>query len=174
LTDGTGEGARTDARRVPGTENGWWFEDAVPGAVLRHPHGRTLDDTEHVWLAWVTHNISDVHGDAHAASRGPFGETLVLGALSVAIVIGLAEPAVADPDIVGSTLLAGWRAIRLSGPVRAGDTLRAESHIEVVRPGPISRLGLVSRTIRGLDQAGRVVVLVEETDRAIACRPRTT
>lgn len=143
----------------------------MPGTVIRHPHGRTLDEADHVWLAWVTHNVSDVHGDRHAAARGPFGEPLVLGALTAAIVIGLAEPATCDPAHAAVTRTHGWRAIRLSGPVRAGDTLRAESRIEAVRPGPVPALGLVTRTIRGLDQSGRVVAVIEEVDRPVARRP---
>jgi acyl dehydratase len=155
---------------VTGAQTGWWLEDAVPGSVIRHPHGRTIEETEHVWLAWVTHNLSDVHGDRHATAQGPFGGPLVLGALVVAIVIGLAEPAVPDPPLAVATLPAGWRAIRLTGPVRAGDTLRARTRIEAVREATLSGLGLVTRTISGLDQGGNVVVEIEEVDRPVAAR----
>ncbi len=61
---------------------GWYLEDAVPGTTLLHPHGRTIDEAEHVWLAWVSNNVSDVHGNADAASRTPWGQPIVLGALS--------------------------------------------------------------------------------------------
>jgi acyl dehydratase len=158
-------------RVLAGADTGWWLEDAVPGTLLRHPHGRTIEETEHVWLAWVTHNLSDVHGDAHAAARGPFGGPLVLGALAVAIVIGLAEPGVPDPGRAMATLPAGWRSIRLVGPVRPGDTLRAESRIEAVRAAATPGLGLVTRTITGLDQSGTPVVRVEEFDRNVIARP---
>lgn len=158
-------------RVIAGADTGWWFEDAVPGVVIRHAHGRTLDDSEHVWLAWVTHNVSDVHGDRHAAAQGAFGEPLVLGALTAAIVIGLAEPAVPPPSVAAATRATGWRSIRLTGPVVAGDTLVAESRIEVVREGPRADVGLVTRTITGLDQTGRVVAVVDEVDRPVARRP---
>lgn len=153
---------------IPGASAGWWLEDAVPGTVIRHPHGRTLDDAEHVWLAWVTHNVSDVHGDAHATAFGPFGGPLVLGVLTAAIVIGLAEPVAPDPVLASLTMTPGWRAIRLSGAVRAGDTLRAESLIRSVRTSPAPGVSLVSRTVTGLDQSGRVVAVIEEVDRAVA------
>jgi acyl dehydratase len=166
--------AEPPRRVLAGADTGWWLEDAVPGTTIRHPHGRTLDEAEHVWLAWVTHNISDVHGDRHATARGPFGGPLVLGALVGAIVIGLAEPAVPDPTLVGATLTPGWRAIRLTGPVRAGDTLRAVSRFDAVRPADIPGVGLVTRTVTGLDQAGRTVVRIEEVDRPVAGRMRST
>ncbi len=143
----------------------------MPGSVIRHPHGRTIEETEHVWLAWVTHNLSDVHGDAHATARGPFGGPLVLGALAVAIVIGLAEPGVPDPGVAVATLTPGWRSIRLVGPVRPGDTLRAESRIEAVHPATTPGTVLDTRTIAGLDQSGALVVQVEELDRTVAARP---
>jgi acyl dehydratase len=174
LRDRLSEATPSPGRRVSRADTGWWLEDAVPGGVIRHPHGRTLDEAEHVWLAWVTHNVSDVHGDAHTTTAGPFGGPLVLGALTVAIVIGLAEPAAPDPALAGSTMTPGWGAIRLSGPVRPGDTLWAESRISSVRPGASARVGLVTRTINGLDQAGRVVVVVEEIDRPVARRPTAT
>jgi acyl dehydratase len=158
-------------RALAGADTGWWLEDAVPGTVIRHPHGRTIDEAEHVWLAWVTHNLSDVHGDRHATAQGPFGGPLVLGALAVAIVIGLAEPAVPAPSLATASLTPGWRTIRLVAPVRPGDTVRADSRIEAVRPATTTGLGLVTRTIIGLDQVGRVVVEVEEVDRGVASRP---
>lgn len=142
----------------------------MPGTVIRHPHGRTLDEAEHVWLAWVTHNLSDVHGDAHATASGSFGGPLVLGALTAAIVIGLAEPAAPDPALVSATMTPGWRVIRLLGPVRPGDTLRAESRIDTVRLAVVPGVGLVTRTITGFDQADRPVVVVEEEDRPVARR----
>jgi acyl dehydratase len=159
--------AEPGGRVLGGADTRWWLEDALPGTTIHHPHGRTIDDAEHVWLAWVTHNVSDVHGDAHASAMGPFGGPLVLGVLTVAIVIGLAEPAAPEPGRVGATLGDGWRAIRLTGPVRPGDTIHAESRIEAVRPAAAPGVGLVSRTITGLDQTGRVVVTIEEVDRPV-------
>ena len=155
---------------IAGGQTGWWLEDAVAGGVISHSHGRTIDEAEHVWLAWVTHNLSDVHGDRHLAARGPFGGPLVLGALAAAIVIGLAEPAVPDPALAGATITRGWRSIRLAGPLRAGDTLRAESRIDAVGPASASGVGMVTRTVTGLDQAGRTVVEIEEVDRPVAAR----
>ena len=69
-----------------------------------------------------------------------------------------------------ATLPTGWRAIRLTGPVRPGDTLRAESRIDSVGTAGIEGVGLVTRTITGIDQAGAAVVRIEEVDRAVARR----
>jgi itaconyl-CoA hydratase len=150
-------------RIVPGTDDGWYFEDAVPGAVLHHPHGRTIGAGEHVWLAWVSDNASDLHGNADRASRGAFGGPVVLGALSVAIVAGLAAPASGSPGTWTAGRLTGWHQIQLRRPVVAGDTLRSESMIV----GPVGTVGvaggLVRRTISGLDQRGETVLVIDET-----------
>ena len=124
---------------IAGAQRGWWLEDAVPGTILRHPGGRTIGPDEHVWLAWVTHNISGVHGNADAATRTEWGQPLVLGMLTAAVVIGLASPATPEPDQAAIGWDDGWSSIRLAAPVLAGDTLTAESEIARARGGPIGR-----------------------------------
>lgn len=140
----------------------WRFEDAVPGSTIAHPRGRTITADEHARLAWLTDNASAVHGDAHRAAEGAFGQVVVLGALTVAIVLGLAEPAVAEPALAGRAVSTGWRRIALTATVLGGDTIRAVSHIHAVRPDDDGRGGLVQRTVEGLDQHGRVVARIEE------------
>ena len=155
----------SDPGRTPGPssgQRGWWLEDAIPGTVLRHPGGRTIGATEHVWLAWITHNISDIHGDAHAATRNEWGQPLVLGMLTAAIVIGLAAPATPEAESGAIGMSDGWSSIRLTGVVLAGDTLMAESVIHAVDAPPEARSGRVRRTIRGRNQRGEVVAVVEE------------
>lgn len=158
------------ASEVSGSQRGWWLEDATPGQVLRHPGGRTIGEAEHLWLAWITHNVSDLHGDAHAAGRTVWGRPLVLGMLTVAIVTGLAEPGTPSPDRGSSGLFDGWSSIRLTAAVIPGDTLRAESQIAAVRAVAGEASGRVRRTIRGYDQRGNVVAVIEE-ERQVSRRP---
>lgn len=146
----------------PGAQRGWFLEDAIPGTTLRHPGGRTIDEAEHVWLAWITDNVSDVHGNADAASRSPWGQPLVLGALSAAIVIGLAAPGVPPPDLGTVGWSDGWISVRLSAPVVPGDTLSAESRIHTVTATAGEPTGRVRRTITGRNQRGEVIATIEE------------
>ena len=134
----------------------------MPGTTLLHPGGRTIVEGEHVWLAWVTHNLSDVHGNADAASRSEWGQPLVLGMLTAAIVIGLAAPAVGPPDVGLAGWSDGWRSIRLQRPVVSGDTIRAVSYIEAVEADAAAPVGHVHRTISGLDQRAELVVTIRE------------
>jgi acyl dehydratase len=158
---------------LPSARRGWWLEDATPGRVLRHPGGRTVGEAEHVWLAWATHNVGDLHGDVQTARRSGWDGPIVLGMLSAAMVIGLAEPAVPPPALAGLGLSRGWRSIRLTAAVRPGDTLRAESEIRAVRDSPGGASGCVFRTIRGYDQRDTVVAIIEE-EREVPRRPTDT
>lgn len=115
---------------------------------------------EHARLAWLTDNASDVHGDAHRASTGAFGGPVVLGALSAAIVIGLAGAATGLPADLPGKLPGGWRRITLGGLVRPGDTLYATSTVHATRRTAAG--GLVERTIEGRNQRDEVVVVIEE------------
>ncbi len=141
---------------------GWWLEDAVPGTVLRHRGGRTIDAAEHVLLAWMTDNQSDVHGNVDRASRGAFGGAVVLGALSVAIVAGLAGAAAPRPERIARGLPTGWRRIALVGAVVPGDTLAAESEVAAVIPDADGAGGIIERTVVGRNQRGEAVVRIEE------------
>lgn len=144
-------------------QRGWWLEDARPDTIIAHPGGRTIGADEHPRLAWLTDNASDVHGDAHRAARAPFGEPLVLGALTAAVVIGLAEPAVGVADDARRAVAHGWQRIALVATVRAGDTITAASRIARVTPDADRRGGLIERVIEGRNQRGEVVVRVEES-----------
>ncbi len=152
----------------PRGQRGWWLEDATPGGVIEHPGGRTIGADEHPLFAWLTDNASDVHGDAHRAAAGPFGQTLVLGALTAAVVIGLAEPAVCHPRDAARAVPVGWARIALTATVVAGATLTARSLVESATPDADGGGGLVNRVIEGRDQNGTVVVRVRET-RWIPC-----
>ena len=146
---------------LAGAQRGWSLDDARPGAVLRHAGGRTIGEAEHVWLAWSTHNVSGIHGNADAASRTEWGEPLVLGMLTAAIVIGLAQPIQGPAESERGGLDGTWRSIKLEHPVMAGDTVRAESRIKAV--GALTAgAGRVSRSIIGRNQHDQVVVTIEE------------
>lgn len=157
-------------RTIPGGRPGWYADDVEPGDLIRHPEGRTITADEHVWLAWVTQNASDLHGNADRAARGAFGGPVVLGALTAAVVIGLAEPAEPDPTRAALGLPTGWSRIRLSAPVMPADTLRAESRIRAVDQGPGDAGAFVERTIVGRNQHDEEVAVIEER-RWVAHRP---
>ena len=138
------------------------MDDAHPGGVIEHPGGRTIGAEEHPRLALLTNNASDVHNDAARSARGAFGQPVTLGALTAAVVIGLAEPAVGVPEDARRASSTGWSQISLTAVVAGGATLRARSTIESVERDPDGRGGVVDRVIEGRDQHGTVVVRISE------------
>jgi itaconyl-CoA hydratase len=163
--------AKAGRRLTPGGRPGWFADDVEPGSLVRHPGGRTITADEHVWLAWVMQNASDLHGNADRAARGVFGGPVVLGALTAAVVIGLAEPAEPPPRRAALGLPAGWSRIRLSSPVMPADTVRAESRITALEPEPDGDGAFVERTIVGRNQRGEEVAIIDER-RWVARRDR--
>lgn len=140
---------------------GWYLEDAVPGSTMGHRGGRTIGADEHARLAWLTDNASDVHGDAHRASQGAFGRPLVLGALSFAIVSGLAAPATPPPHLAVRAVGTGWRRIALTAPVFPGDTVHASSRV-TSRTDAVDGGGFVDRIVTGWNQRDDAIVIIEE------------
>ena len=110
----------------------------------------------------VSNNASDLHANADYARTSDFGQPVVLGALTVAIVAGLAEPVEWPPKDAARGQSGGWASIRLASPVLAGDTLRAESTILSVAPLADGRGGLVRRRIVGRNQRNEEVVTIDE------------
>mgnify|MGYP000560106550 CR=1 FL=1 len=98
----------------------------------------------------------------------------ILGALTAAIVIGLAEPAVADAADAGRAVAGGWQRIDLTATVIAGDTVSVSSRIGRVTPDEDRRGGRVERVIEGRNQHGAVVVRVEESRWVPSCNAGTT
>jgi acyl dehydratase len=135
----------------------------VPGTRIEHIGGRTLGRDEQLWLAWATGNASAVHGNVDQAGRGPFGDVIVLGALTAAVVAGLAEPDPGGGEDPAALLHPGWTAIRLAAPVAPGDTLTAVSEIVSVEHREDEAVAIVTREILGHNQRSELVVRLEET-----------
>ena len=129
--------------------------------MLEHPGARRIGSDEHILLAWMMDNASEVHGNLDRAARGPFGGPLVLGALSVAIVVGLAGPAAPPPDVVRRSVPVGWRRIGLVGAVLPGDTITATSSITEVERDADGAGGTVDRIVVGRTARAEVVRIEE-------------
>ena len=136
-----------DFRFATGDDN--YFEDFSPGMRFDHARGRTVDNVDNLWVTHTTLNTAEAHYNlpyAHGLMDGRFEERLVMGAVIIAIVIGLtsediSENAIADVGVTG---------VRLHNPVFEGDTLHAESEILEVSADPNRESGgLVTYRFRG-------------------------
>lgn len=145
---------------------GRYFEDFKVGDVYEHRPGRTVTEADNIQFSLLTMNQHPVHCDAHYASKSEFGKPLVSSPLSLAIVVGMTVNDVSAKAIANL----GWKDIKLTAPVFAGDTLYAETEVldkreSKSRPGQ----GVVTVRTRGLNQHGAQIMVFERTF-LVACR----
>ena len=106
-------------QRVPGPH----FDQGLAGSVL-HSGADVVSSAPE--LARLTLNIAAVHHDSRVS-----GERLVYGGHTIGLALSQASRLL--PNLV--TVL-GWESCDHTGPVREGDTLVSELHIEAAEPLP--------------------------------------
>lgn len=139
---------------------GRYYEDFVVGDVYEHRPGRTLSEADNTWFTLLTMNTHPLHFDAEYAKASEFGRCIVASPLTLAIIVGMSVTDVSQKAIANL----GWKEIRMSAPVFAGDTLYAESEVLAKRESA-SRptAGLVTVRTLGRNQSGTVVCDFERT-----------
>ena len=134
---------------------GRWFDEWTVGDVIVHEIRRTVTETDNLLFTTMTHNPQPLHLDAEFAAKSEFGQILVNGTFTFALMIGLS---VGDTTL--GTLVAnlGYDKLTMPKPVFIGDTLRAESEVAELRPSK-SRpgAGIVTFSHRLLNQRDEVV-----------------
>ncbi|MFN7173479.1 MAG: MaoC family dehydratase [Thermaurantiacus tibetensis] len=133
---------------------GRYYEDFVVGDVYEHRPGRTITETDNIWFTLLTMNTHPAHFDAEYAKKTEFGKPLVASPLTVAILVGMSVSDVSQKAVANL----GWKEIRLTAPVFAGDTLYAESEvIEKRESAKRPEQGIVTIRTTGRNQNGVVV-----------------
>lgn len=146
--------------RVIVAHHGRDLEDFREGDVYEHRPGRTVTEADNIQFSLLTMNRHPLHCDAAYAAGSEFGRPLVNSTLTLAIVTGLSVDDVSARAIANL----GWREIRLTAPVFAGDTLYARSKVLEVRESR-SRpdAGVVTVRTEGYRQDGTVFLSFERT-----------
>jgi acyl dehydratase len=121
---------------------GRFYDEWQVGDRLTHDIRRTVTETDNLLFSTMTHNPQPLHLDAEAAKASEFGQILVNGTFTFALMVGLS---VGDTTL--GTLVAnlGYDKLVMPKPVFIGDTLRAETEVVELRDSK-SRLdaGLVT------------------------------
>ena len=134
---------------------GRWFDEWAVGDKLVHEIRRTVTETDNLLFSTMTHNPQPLHLDAEFAAKSEFGQILVNGTFTFALMVGLS---VGDTTL--GTLVAnlGYDKLVMPKPVFIGDTLRAESEVAELRPSK-SRpgAGIVTFAHRLLNQRDEIV-----------------
>jgi acyl dehydratase len=109
---------------------GRYFDDWTIGDTLAHDVHRTVTETDNLLFSTMTHNPQPLHIDAAAAAQSEFGQIIVNGTFTFALMIGLS---VADTTL--GTLVAnlGYDKLVHPKPVFIGDTMRAATEITALK-----------------------------------------
>lgn len=105
---------------------GKYFDQWQVGDHIAHEIRRTVTETDNLLFTVMTHNPQPLHLDAEAAKASEFGQILVNGTFTFALMIGLS---VGDTTL--GTLVAnlGYDKLVMPSPVFIGDTMRATSEV---------------------------------------------
>ena len=162
MTDDTTGDSDTESvtKKLVSGWQGRYYEDFEVGDIYKHPFGRTVTETDNVWMTNVTMNLNPMHFNEAYAAETEFGERLVDGTFVIALAVGMS---VIDIS-VNATANLGYDAIRHHAPVFHGDTILAESEvIEKRESSSRDHVGIVTTELRAYNQEGEKVLSLERT-----------
>jgi acyl dehydratase len=134
---------------------GRFYDQWTVGDRIVHEIRRTVTETDNLLFSTMTHNPQPLHLDVEAAKASEFGQILVNGTFTFALMVGLS---VGDTTL--GTLVAnlGYDKLVMPKPVFLGDTLRAETEVHELKDSRSRpEAGIVTFTHRMLNQRDEVV-----------------
>ena len=141
--------------------SGKYFEDLEVGQRIQHPRGRTITEMDNVLFSALTMNTQPLHLDEEFSKRTQFGQRIVHGLFTAALVVGISVPDLTEGTIVANL---GYDKMMHPAPVFHGDTISAETEVLEKRES-ISKpdRGIVRLRQIGRKQDGTIVVELERT-----------
>ena len=143
--------------------SGWqgrYYEDFEIGEVYKHPYGRTVTETDDVWVTNITMNLNPMHFNEAYAAETEFGERLVNGLFVISLAVGMS---VIDVSM-NATANLGYDDVRHHAPVFHGDTLFAESEVVDKRESDSrDHVGIVTTELRAYNQEDTKVLSLNRT-----------
>lgn len=131
------------------------FDEWVIGEKIEHEIRRTVTETDNLLFSAMTYNPQPLHIDAEFAKNSEFGQILVNGTFTFALIAGLS---VGDTTL--GTLVAnlGYDKLVMPKPVFIGDTLRATTEIvELKESKSRPNAGIVTFKHEMLNQRNEIV-----------------
>lgn len=135
---------------------GLYFEQFSVGQTFVHEVRRTVTDMDNVLFSSLTCNPAALHIDHEYARSTEFGKPLINSIFTLGLIIGLS---VQDTTFGTTVANLGMEETRFPHPVFAGDTLRAESKVILIRDSKSRPTqGIVTFEHRGYNQRDEEVV----------------
>jgi itaconyl-CoA hydratase len=127
------------------------------GEIVKHRLRRTLTQQDNSWLTLLTLNTAP-HFDLTAPNFRDMGGVLMNSCVTLGVVQGICRADFGNESLPNR----GFGEIRMTSPVFADDTVRAESEILAVEAYPDGAVSLHVRT-RGYKQSGEMVVVFDRS-----------
>ena len=133
---------------------GLYYDQWQVGERLDHEIRRTVTETDNLLFSTMTHNPQPLHIDADYAAKSEFGQILVNGTFTFALMVGLS---VGDTTL--GTLIAnlGYDKLVMPKPVFLGDTLRARTEVVELKDSKRPGAGIVTFRHELLNQRDEIV-----------------
>jgi acyl dehydratase len=110
---------------------GRWFEDLTPGLVIDHAVTRTVTEADNTLFCTLTMNAQPLHLDEEFAAQTEFGTRLVNSLFTLSLLVGLS---VFETTLGTTVANLAFEEIAFPAPVKAGDTIRAQTEVLSARP----------------------------------------
>ncbi|MEH3041500.1 MAG: MaoC family dehydratase [Sphingomonas paucimobilis] len=109
---------------------GRFYDEWQVGDRIDHPIRRTVTETDNLLFSAMTHNPQPLHIDAEAAKASEFGQILVNGTFTFALMVGLSVGETTLGTLVANL---GYDQLVMPRPVFLGDTLRATTEVTALK-----------------------------------------
>jgi acyl dehydratase len=134
---------------------GRYFDDWSIGDRIEHEIRRTVTETDNLLFSTMTHNPQPLHLDIEAAKASEFGQILVNGTFTFALMVGLSVGETTLGTLVANL---GYDKLVHPKPVFIGDTMRCETEVTELKPSKSRpNAGIVTFTHRLINQRDEVV-----------------
>lgn len=149
-------------------QRGRYFDELEEGDLFVHAPARTVTEADNVLFTTLTMNPQSLHLDAEWAATTEFGERLVNSMFTLSTLVGLSVAQLTQGTIVANL---GMTDIRFPSPLRAGDTMTAETLVLGKRLSQSRQgQGVVEFEHTARDQRGHVVAVARRST-LMLCRP---
>ncbi len=134
---------------------GRYYDQWSVGDAIVHEIRRTVTETDNLLFSTMTHNPQPLHLDVEAAKASEFGQILVNGTFTFALMVGLSVGETTLGTLVANL---GYDKLVHPQPVFIGDTMRAETVVTDLKDSKSRpNAGIVTFTHRLINQRDEVV-----------------
>src|SRR5579859_2099402 len=140
--------------------HGLYFEEFQQDATFA-TRGRTITEADIVNFAGLTGDYNPMHTDAEYAKKTMFGERIAHGMLGLSFVVGLTyQLGFLEGTIIAFLEINQWK---FRAPIKIGDTIHVESTVTELKDAPRLGGGLVTTSLKLINQRGEVTQKGEMT-----------